>query len=193
MRRAVFLVVWGMLLPASGRATMLVNWSLEDLLARADRVVTGTIGAQRSVEANGRVMTESVVEVERTLLGPDVRRFVLSQLGGRVGSFVVDVAGTARLVPGRRVLLITRRAEDGRWYLVGMALGAYNMDGERLEQVVDASLVKSDGTVLTAPRAREAFLADVIEAVKKGKGRQPGGNLPAVAPPEGRRDTTTVP
>lgn len=161
---------------------MLANWSLDDVLSRADRVVIGTIGSQRSVRVNGRMLTESVVQVDRTLLGTHAPRFVLSQLGGRDGDLVTDVVGTARLVPGRRMLLITSKAEDGRQYLVGMALGAYEMDGERLSQVVDASLVDRDGTVLAAPAVREAFLADVIEALPRSEGAQPGESRPATAP-----------
>jgi hypothetical protein len=163
---------------------MLLNWSLEDLLARADRVVIGRVASQRSVEENGRVLTESVVHVERTLLGNHSPSFVLSQLGGRKGHLVIDVVGTARLAVGQRTLFVTHEADDGRRYLVGMALGAYDMQGDRLEQVVEASLVDVNGSVSTPPSVREAFLVDVIRALPRPPERETGAAAPGAGPPQ---------
>lgn len=168
-----------MMVGAPAAATVLADWDVEELVRRADLIVVGTVKEQRYIvdEALKAVLTESEVVVERTLQGKEAASFVLTQLGGRAGSVVSEVVGDARLAPGDRVLLFTFRHEDGRRYLVGMALGAwFVVSGEEgsFSQDIESPLVDASGAVKAAPGRRTISVDDVRAAVEKiAKGGSP--------------------
>lgn len=167
-------VVMGLLgagLAGPAAATVLADWSLEDLVRRADLVVIGTVAEQAFVvdEKRRAVLTRSSVQVERTLMGKSVEAFTLTQLGGRAGSVVTEVMGDAHLAVGERVLLFTFEHDDKERYLVGMALGAWKVEGTpeapALSQRIDSPLAAMDGKLRPAPGLRTATLEDVKAAI----------------------------
>jgi hypothetical protein len=157
------------------RATVLADWNLDDLVQRADLIVVGKVGAQRSVHVQqaghgDTLMTETTIAVERTLLGRSGPSFVLSQLGGREGDRIVEIVGDAVLNPGDRVLLFTYQHSDGRRYLVGMSLGAYLAGGTTFDQQIDVPQIRPDGALLPPPGRRAITEAVVRSAIgRSGK------------------------
>lgn len=148
-------------------ATVLADWDLNDLATRADRVVIGVIGEQRSVRVDGRLMTETLIRVERTLHGQHRPTVVVTQLGGREGDRVSEVIGTAELIAGERMLLFTYGHADGRRYLVGMALGAFFVrDGGALSRRVNVPLLTRQGATRPPPGLQRLGLKDVEAALK---------------------------
>lgn len=165
MRRSLLSLAFALafsLAPAA-EATVLANWSMEEVVSRADSVVIGTIGAKRTVEGKkGRLLTETTVQVDEVLMGAPRGELVVSQLGGRRGEVVTEVAGDAKLEPGARMLLMTFEHKDGRRYIVGMALGAFRLDGEAtLVQRIDATLLDDQGKMHPAPGLRKTSLEKV--------------------------------
>lgn len=166
---AAVLVGVGLASPAA--ATVLADWSLEDLVRRADLVVIGTVTEQAFVvdEKRRAVLTRSSIDVERTLMGKSVEAFTLTQLGGKAGSVVTEVMGDAQLAVGERVLLFTFEHDDKERYLVGMALGAWKVEGTPelpvLSQRIDSPLAAMDGKLRPAPGLRTASLEDVKAAI----------------------------
>lgn len=125
-------------------STVLADWDVPELVARADQIVIGTIGDQRTVSVEGGPFTETTIQIEETLLGDRAQRtLVVSQIGGTINGRRTSIDGDARLVRGRRMLLFTYRHADGRTYLVGMALGAFVVDGDRLAQTIEVDQVSS--------------------------------------------------
>ena len=127
------------LAPAAAFATVLADWDLPELLARADRVAIGTIGEKRTVLVEQAPMTETAVRVEETLFGAPVRALSISQLGGVIGGKRTWVDGDAELVRGAKMVLFTYEHRDGRTYLVGMSLGAFLISGDVLSQPASTS------------------------------------------------------
>jgi hypothetical protein len=152
--------MWSFLL-SSALATVLLDWSLADVLARADLVIVGTIGPQRPSTAGAQLFTDTEVSVDETLYGSKAARIVVSQLGGTRDGVTSSIAGDARLVPGERMLLATYAGTDGRRYLVGMSLGAYAVRGELLSQRIEASLLSADQTLRPGPQVRTTSLTEV--------------------------------
>ncbi|MCC7383777.1 MAG: hypothetical protein IT384_18190 [Deltaproteobacteria bacterium] len=157
-----------LLLARPAEATVLADWSLDQVAARADLIVIGVVESKRTL-AGEMLMTESVFRVERTLAGAATDRIVLSQLGGRQGDRVVEIVGDAELAIGGRFVLFTRVHADGRRYLVGMALGAYALEGERATQRIDAPLIDARGVVTPAPGVRSLPLEGLIEAIARSR------------------------
>jgi hypothetical protein len=163
----LFLGLW--LAPAAAGATILSDWSLEQVLGHADRVVLGLVVEQRAVRGARHPLTESVVRVDRVLKGEACDRLVVSQYGGRQGDVTLRIPGDPRLEVGQRVVLITRRARDGRAYLVGMSLGAFRVDGDRLVQSVDVPLLGADGQVRPPPGTRSLRLDELEAAIRRAR------------------------
>lgn len=160
---AVLLFIWA----GDASATILADWDLAEIIRRSDSIIIGRVAKRRTLVVEGRPMTESAVFVEETLLGEASETLVVSQLGGVVGRQASEVVGDARLRTGERVLLFTFRHPDGRRYLVGMALGAYVVRGDRLEQRVDVPLLREDGR-LSPPPGRTARSLPEVRALIQG-------------------------
>jgi hypothetical protein len=150
---------------SAAHATVLVDRTLPQLLARAERVDVGVVTAQRFVDEGEMGVTETTVRIERTLRGASTPTLVLSQLGGERDGVVTELVGDARLREGDRVLLLTRRSPDGRSWLVGMALGAWRVDGELATVDLNVALIGDDGTLRPGPHARVTTLADVERTI----------------------------
>jgi hypothetical protein len=153
-------------------ATVLADWKLDDLAARADLVVVGTVGSKQMVKVERRVMTETEILVDLTLAGNGGDRIVVSQLGGKDGDTIVEIVGDASLRPGRRYLLFTYAHRDGRRYLVGMALGAWEAppgDSDRFVQQIDVPVIARDGSLAPAPGPRGISLEDVRLAIARNR------------------------
>jgi hypothetical protein len=164
VRRAgiAFFAAWWSSTPAA--ATILADWDLAERIARADRVVIGVVEGEEPATSAGRVATTTQIVVERTLLGEEAPRLSVTQLGGVEGRTRVEVPGTVRWRRGDRVLVITFRAADGRDYLVGMALGAFRVEGERLYQRLDVPVTRG-GQLLPPPGERTLGLDEVVAII----------------------------
>jgi hypothetical protein len=149
------------LLASAAQGTVLADWDVSELAARADRIDVVTVVAQRSSDEGELGRTFSRVRVERTLKGAKATELELTQLGG----VDTEVVGDARLRVGERWLLFSFGAPDGRRYLVGMSLGAWRVDGARLTQDIEVPLASGDGELLPAPGRRAATILDVERAL----------------------------
>ena len=166
-RRPPVWVLLTALIPAVAHATILANWNLDEVVAHADLVVIGTVGESRVVQVGARVLTETEIQVERTLLGSSAATLVVSQPGGRLGSVATIVVGTVIYRPGARVLLATSLAREGRRYVIGFSLGAYYVFGHTLRQTIDVPLAEPGGVILAPPGERVTSLEAVEAAIAR--------------------------
>lgn len=147
------------------QATILADWELDELVRRSDRVVIGTVIAQRTVDAAPgsitNLLTESTVRVEETLRGPHARELIITQLGGKKNGRSTWIEGDARLIEGRTMVLFTYLHPDGRRYLTGMSLGALFADGD----------VLSSSSRGEAAPARVPSLAALRASLQRGPAR----------------------
>lgn len=161
-------------LAGPAQATVLSDWSLEEVTQRADLIFIGTVVSAEAVEGDGTVLTASTLAVERTLYDAahQARATVeVRELGGHLGKRWVDVPGTAGLTKGKRYLLFTFLHPDGHRYLVGMELGAYVFTGaSRLEHTVDVPLIRRDGRLIEPPGPIGTTL-EKVQAILRGLGR----------------------
>ena len=148
-------------------ATVLEARTLQELIARADRVDVGVVQSRHALPlVDDLGLTETRVRVERTLLGTPRAQLTVTQLGGERNGTATELVGDARLMPGTRFLLLTWLAPDGRRYLVSMGMGAFVVDGSRITQEVDAAIQLPDGVLQPAPFRRAMRLVDVEQAVR---------------------------
>lgn len=120
-----------------------VRMELEDLVECAELIVEGRILSQRSVEANGRIETEYLVQVERTFQGSDIEYRTIRVPGG-----VLDdgrglmLAGMPHIAAGDRSLLFLSRETNGVRMPIGLAQGKFEVrsDDAGMKRLVRGSV-----------------------------------------------------
>lgn len=151
---------------AAGASTFLLV-PREELVAQAQAVVQGRVIEVQSFwnRQGTAIMTEAVVEVEDTLLGPDRSHVRLITFGGEVGGYVIEAHGFPTFRKGQRLLVFlepARAGEDGAHRVLGYRQGQFeirtNKRGQEIavplwEAAEQVRILKRDGTEATAPRA----------------------------------------
>ncbi len=130
-------IVSGLLVLAFGAtgasASTVIGLSVEDQARLSDLVVAGHVVKQRGVEhpTNG-IETEVTLQVTDVLKG-DVRRgarVVFHTRGGEVEGEISEAVGEATFRNGQRTLVFIETV-DGRPYLLGLSMGAWDVQEDR--------------------------------------------------------------
>lgn len=111
----------------TAHATTLAALPLDEITARADHILVGTVERTESKfvdKAKKIIVTDAYVRCRRAVLGVAVGEiFVVRSLGGVVGEIGQRVYGEASYRPGQDVLLLVAE-RNGSYFSVGMAQGA---------------------------------------------------------------------
>lgn len=139
-------VLWAAAIPSEqAQATTAVYLTEVEHAQSSDAIVLARIGEQRVDRdpATGRILTHTVVHVEKPLMGTPPVAFEVHQMGGRIGDEVLYLPGDATLTPGEDVLLFVRQVE-GRWFLTALQQSKYSvipsLDGLVLERDLEGGL-----------------------------------------------------
>ena len=113
-------------------SSLVVRMNLDELVAESDSVVEGTVEAVYSQWDTDRrlVFTYASVRVDDPLKGQRRRALLIRQLGGRVGSLRMTVAGMPEFAAGERVIVFLKDSGNGTYHVVGMNQGRYAITGD---------------------------------------------------------------
>ncbi len=165
-----FSVVLALSLALPAAASLAVRLSLDDLAARAERVVTVRLaGEPESYWRGQRIYTRYTFAVEEEWLGTGEMSLAIEQPGGAVGKWAQKAHGFPVFAEKERVVLFLERGVEG-WRVVGMCQGAFRVSSEDgrdlLEQKLDdLRLVGGDDEPI---RVEPSELRRVIERRKAG-------------------------
>ncbi len=124
--RVLFFTASLAILPHAADASVAIALPLEELTARADRILVGEIVSVQSSWNAGRTRIFSTIEVQVAELwkgaAPAANRIVIVQPGGVVGDLEMKVHGMPIFTVGERSVLFLRGRGDP-WQVVGMAQG----------------------------------------------------------------------
>lgn len=159
-------------LPA-GASTFLAM-SEGELVAESSAVVRGTVVSVDSFwnAEHTLILTEVVVEVEKTIVGEAPRFVTLRTAGGTVGDYTVQAHGFPTFQPGERSLVFLGEGADEAFRVTGYQLGHYRIHTNRhgVEVAVptvdgNVRLLSANGQAVELPRARPlaAFEASLQE------------------------------
>jgi PKD repeat protein len=127
----LFLMVAGL-----ASATTIVMPADEQLIAKAPVIVDGTVLSTNAVERDGRIVTETVVSVARTLKGHAAETITIREIGGELDGRITKVFGTPEFASGEKVLLFLEQTPEGLYRTVDLFVGKFSaaqlMDGRRL-------------------------------------------------------------
>lgn len=141
LRPAFFILAAFSLLPwgRPATATSVAAMTDADLVRHSAVIVEGTVIEAASAwdAAHRRIHTTVVLDVSRTLKGPDRDRLTLRTLGGRVGNTVAQVVGAPGFTPGEEVILFVHDETD-ELPVTGLFQGKLTLafDSARGERVV---------------------------------------------------------
>ncbi|MCS6914579.1 MAG: hypothetical protein RMK29_09625 [Myxococcales bacterium] len=150
-------------------ASVLLPLSTAQLVARAERIVVGTVVGQEShwVDGGSAIVTDVRIRVTRAVLGAQEGEIItVRRLGGTVGEIGMRVFGEASFRDGEEVLLFAER-RGGAYYSVGMTQGTLHITqqgGRRMAQMAlgGAEIVGRSGV---APVVRP--LEEVLDEVRR--------------------------
>jgi hypothetical protein len=152
-------------------ATTLVDASPEELAARADAVVRGTV---ESVEArrrpgSKRVFTYVRVRVTERLKGGEDAALVRVP-GGSADGYTQAVAGAPDFTEGEEVLLFLRKRRGGQYEVERLALGKYALRAGVAARSAGGARVAAPGG--KALRALDVLpLEDLLVRIRRGAKR----------------------
>jgi hypothetical protein len=167
MKRTLWMLLCGVLalaLPA-GASTFLAI-SQDEMVQQAESVVQGRVIDVVSFwnREGTAIMTEAMLEVENTLLGPDRSHVRLVTFGGEVGGMVIEAHGFPTFRKGQRLLLFlepSRRDEDGAHRVLAYRQGELEIrkDAQGRDwafptwEAENVRILKADGTPARVPQA----------------------------------------
>lgn len=178
MKLRLTFAIAALFVSASAVATSFVVPTDEELIAKSNAILTGTVEGSYVREQNDTIETIYEIRVERAMKGAAKRGELISVVSP--GGVLDDergllVPGAAHFAQGERVLLFLMRDERGRWQTTDLTLGRFEFvtstTGERLlvrdmENVFGWDRV---GRVHHEQVRKEAgFLAFVEQKAKRG-------------------------
>jgi PKD repeat protein len=135
----------------AARATTIVLPTDEQLIAKSPVIVQGTVLSTAAADRDGTIVTETRIEVARTLKGDAAGTIAVRELGGIVGDRITKIFGTPEFAAGERVLLFLEPSPRGGYRTIDLYVGKFSeaktVDGRRLWLRDDAA---GDVTLLDA-------------------------------------------
>ena len=157
MKKTMHTILVLLLLTASGRATMLLELGLKDLVERSDKIVEAQVTAVITRWNKDSSLIETFVRLNITddLTGDEEgEEIIITQPGGMIGTITLTVEGTPSYQAGEQVLLFLYQDALNRtvYRTTGMFQGKYRMypDSEGVmylsqDTTVSAGLLPVDG------------------------------------------------
>jgi len=100
--------------------------SLEEMTARSNLVIYGTVLSAHSQWESKAINTYTRVRVRETLKGTDGEFVTVKQMGGRVGDISDEVTGSPELIQGEDVVLFLVEWQ-GHYWIHSIVLGKFSI------------------------------------------------------------------
>lgn len=131
------------IITSSLSATTIVMPSDDQLVAKSQVIVIGTVLSTEVVVRHGGIWTDTTISVEEILRGSSIaQKIVVTEVGGVLGDQVSVVYGNPEYQAGERVLVFLSRTAEGRFRTRDLFVGKFterrDADGQRLWHRNDA-------------------------------------------------------
>jgi hypothetical protein len=120
-------------------ATTVQRLTLEDLVSKAQHIVSGKVQNSRTYwSANGKlILTNYTIEVGETIKGQSSRTFELTTIGGKIGDRELHVSGMPSFEKGENIVVFTE--SSGAYQVVlGLGQGKFRVDNGQVSNDVNA-------------------------------------------------------
>jgi len=150
-------------------ASTVKKMELQELVSVSDAIAQGTVESVEARFEDKAIYTYASIRVDDALKGGPRRAVLIRQAGGRIGTLVLDAAGTPQFKKGDQVIVFLRDRKNGTFDVVGLSQGKYDIvDNNAVSNVSGLSLVDAKSGVLLEgsnvdKRPLEAFKAKIRE------------------------------
>jgi PKD repeat protein len=136
----------------AAHATTIVLPSDEQLIDKSPIILAGTVVSTLPVERNGRIWTDTVVNVTRAIKGTTPRTITVREIGGTLDDRITKIFGAAEFRSSENVLLFLEPSPHGGYRTMDLYVGKLTegsmIDGRRLwlrnDIGADVTLLDSD-------------------------------------------------
>jgi hypothetical protein len=130
LRRLILIatILAALTMPAFG--TTVQKMELDALVLASDSIVQGRVESVESRWENNLAYTYTSVTVDEPLKGGRRRAVLIRQLGGKIGSLHVTVAGMPQFKQGDQVIVFLKGRADGTFDVVGLNQGKYEITND---------------------------------------------------------------
>lgn len=144
-------------LVSMSNATVMVKYSVSDLVSKSDNIIMGKVTKKKS-EWNlnkTQIYTYVTIEITKEIKGVSgVNAITIKELGGEVGDMGMKVQGGPEYQENEDVVVFLNKIDD-KYQTVGMLQGKYNIIQDKVtgtKKIINQAdykgvmLMKSDGT-----------------------------------------------
>jgi PKD repeat protein len=164
---------------AVAQATTIVLPSDDQLIAKSPVIVEGTVLSTTPADRDGRIVTETVVQVARTIKGNVPQTITVSELGGELNGRLTKLFGAPAFAEGEHVLLFLEAAPQGGYRTMDLYVGKFRdertIDGRRLwyrdDTTADVTLLDANFRKLDAQNIQRDAVGFETYIVDRGAGR----------------------
>ncbi len=127
MKQIRLITAVAFLLASAASATVFQPTTDRQLVDRSETIVVATVrDASPHPGANGYIVTDYRLDVERTIKGTAAGTITISEIGGVAGQRFTFIADSAVYTPGERVMVFLRKRGDGTYFTSAMAMGRFS-------------------------------------------------------------------
>ena len=160
-----------MLFSGSLSGSVVIQMDLEQLVEESDSIVQGVVEAVYSQWDDGRnlIFTYTSIRVDDPLKGERTRSLLIRQMGGRVGSLNMTVAGMPEFEEGLGVIVFLKDAGNGTFHVTGMNQGRYVIvEDFAISNISGVDLLNpKTGLVSGASTVRKVALEEFKEKIRE--------------------------
>lgn len=139
-------------------ATTIVMPTDDQLVAKSPLIVSGTVLSSGAVDRDGRIWTETLLQVDKAIKGSVEGTITIRELGGVVGNRITKIFGTPDYKAGERVLVFLEPSPAGGYRTIDLYVGKFtrqqSLDGRQLwtrdDSQSNVTLLRSDFEPLAA-------------------------------------------
>ena len=160
-----------MLFSGSLTGSVVIQMELEQLVEESDTIIQGVVEAVYSQWDDERnlIFTHTSIRVDDPLKGDRTRSLLIRQMGGRVGSLNMTVAGMPDFEAGSNVIVFLTDAGNGTFHVTGLNQGRYVIvEDFAISNVSGVDLLNpKTGIVSGASTVRKVALEEFKEKIRE--------------------------
>ncbi len=179
---AAVIVVAGVLWASAAASTSALKFDLQSLVVNSNQIVVADVTEMRSLRKEGRIYTDTTLEVQETWKGDAADEVTVRLPGGRIGDTVTRVHGMPGFQTGERVVAFLRERYDDddsiRFSVTGLRQGKFHV-----------ALGPDTSTEFVVPRLHDlrllapkdgSFDPEQLEKIHKKRGKdESAGKMPS--------------
>ena len=179
---AALIVVAGVFWASTASSTSALKFDLQSLVVNSNQIVVADVTEMRSLRKEGRIYTDTTLEVRETWKGDAAEEVTVRLPGGRIGDTVTRVHGMPGFQTGERVVAFLKERYDeedaNRFSVTGLRQGKFHV-ALGPDTSTEFVVPRLDDLRLLAPEGGSFDPEQLEEIQKEGGEDESAGEVPS--------------